>query len=144
MPIMNSATKLLFKPVPRFISPQAHAVIDYLEVGSFLMSAVWLWPRNKRAALGALICGGAGLAVGLLTNYPGGIVKAISFRKHGEIELGLAAMSASMPEFLAFKSDSERKLFLGQGVIITAVHQLTKFPKQTSLSGRAIERSRAA
>ena len=39
MPILNTATKLLVKPVPKFLSPKAHAVIDYISVGSFLMSA---------------------------------------------------------------------------------------------------------
>jgi len=85
MPILNTATKVLVKPVPKFLSAKAHAVVDYMTVGSFLMSAAWLWPRNKRAALAALICGGAELALALLTNYPGGVKKAISFHTHGEI-----------------------------------------------------------
>ncbi|MBV9480852.1 MAG: hypothetical protein JO249_08870 [Acidobacteria bacterium] len=144
MPILNSAAKLMLKPVPRFISRQAHAVIDYMMVGSFFMSAVWLWPRNKRAALGALICGGSGLAVSLLTNYPGGVKKVMSFSRHGEIELGLAAMAATMPEFLAFKDDAEKKLFLGQGVVITAVRELTEFPDKANRRERAIEIARAA
>ena len=144
MPIINSAAKVLLKPVPRFISPQAHAVIDYITVGSFLMSAVWLWPRNKRAALGALICGGAGLAVSLLTNYPGGVKKVISFRTHGEVELGLAAMTATMPEFLAFNDDAEKKFFIGEGATITAIRELTHFPEKPSFAERAAERMKAA
>jgi hypothetical protein len=144
MPILNTATKVLVKPVPKFLSPKAHAVIDYMTVGSFLMSAAWLWPRNKRAALAALICGGAGLALGLLTNYPGGVKKAISFHTHGEIDLGLAAMAASMPEFLAFKDDNEKKLFLAQGAIITAVRELTEFPEKRSFAERRAGRRKAA
>jgi hypothetical protein len=136
--------RVLVKPVPKFLSPKAHAVIDYITVGSFLMSAAWLWPRNKRAALAAFICGGAELALGLLTNYPGGMKKAISFHTHGEIDLGLAAMSASMPEFLAFKDDNEKKLFLAQGAIITAVRELTDFPEKRSFAERVAERRKAA
>src|SRR5437764_15412704 len=105
MPILNTATKLAVKPVPKIISPKAHAVIDYISVGSFLVSAMWFWNRSKRAAVAALICGGAELAVALLTNYPGGVKKAISFHTHGEVDLGLAAMTATMPEFLAFKDE---------------------------------------
>jgi hypothetical protein len=108
------------------------------------MSAAWFWPRNKRAALAALICGGAELALGLLTNYPGGVKKAISFHTHGRIDLGLAAMAATMPEFLAFKDDNERKLFLAQGAIITAVRELTKFPEKPSFAERVAERRNAA
>jgi hypothetical protein len=144
MPILNTATKLLAKPVPKFISPKAHAVIDYITIGSFVMSAGWLWPRNKRAALAALICGGAELALGLLTNYPGGVKKAISFHTHGEIDLGLAAMVATMPEFLAFKDDKEKKLFLAQGAIITAARELTEFPEKPSFAERMKERRKAA
>ena len=144
MPILNTATKVLVKPVPKFLSAKAHAVIDYMTVGSFLMSAAWLWPRNKRAALAALICGGAGLALGLLTNYPGGVKKAISFHTHGEIDLGLAAMVATMPEFLAFKDDNEKKLFLAQGAIITAVRELTEIPEKGNFAERLAAHRKAA
>jgi hypothetical protein len=144
MPILNRAMKVLVKPVPKFLSPKAHAVIDYITVGSFLMSAAWLWPRNKRAALGALICGGTELALGLLTDYPGGVKRAISFHSHGEIDLGFAAMVATMPEFLAFKDDNEKKLFLAQGAIITAVRELTDFPEKRSFAERVAERRKAA
>lgn len=144
MPILNTATKILMKPVPKFLSPKAHAVIDYLTVGSFLASAAWLSSRNKRAALAALICGGAELALALLTNYPGGVRKAISFHTHGKIDLGLAAMIATMPEFLAFKDDKEKKLFFAKGAIITAVHELTDFPEKPGFAERATERWKAA
>ena len=144
MPILNTATKVLVKPVPKFLSAKAHAVVDYMTVGSLLMSAAWLWPRNKRAALAALICGGAELALALLTNYPGGVKKAISFHTHGEIDLGLAAMVATMPEFLAFKDDNEKKLFLAQGAIISAVRELTAFPEKPSFAERVAKRRKAA
>ena len=38
MPILNTAAKLLVKPVPKMISPKAHAVIDYMTIGSFVTS----------------------------------------------------------------------------------------------------------
>jgi len=77
MPILNSAVQIAAKPFPRAISPKAHAIIDYVTVGSFLMTAAWFWRRSKRAALAALISGGAELAVSLLTNYPGGSRKQL-------------------------------------------------------------------
>ena len=64
----------------------------------------------------------------MLTNYPGGVRKVIDFGLHRDIDFGLAAMTAMMPEFLAFKDESERKFFLAEGAIITAVSQLTRFP----------------
>ena len=128
MPILNSAIQIAAKPFPKAISPKAHAIIDYITVGSFLMTAAWFWSRSKRAAVAALISGGAELAVSLLTNYPGGVKKVINFRTHRDIDFGLGAMTATMPEFLAFKDEAERKFFLAEGAIITAVSQLTRFP----------------
>ena len=137
MAIFNTAARMALKPVPRFISPKAHALMDYISVGSFLMSAAWFWSRNKRAVLASVICGGTQLAVSLLTDYPGGTNKAISFRVHGEIDLGLAAMSAAMPEFFAFEDDHEKKFFLAQGAVITAVRELTEF-RTARLVGRKL------
>ena len=144
MPLLNTASRVVLKPVPRFISPKGHAIIDYFTIGSFFLSAAWFWGRHKRAALAALTCGGAELAVSLLTNYPGGVKKAISFHRHGEIDLGLAAMTATMPEFLAFKESDEKKFFLAQGAFITAVRELTTFPEKPSFAERAVERAKAA
>jgi hypothetical protein len=127
MAIFNTAAKLALKPAPQFISPKAHALMDYISVGSFLAGAAWFWSRNKRAALAAAICGGTQLALSLLTDYSGRGHKAISFRAHGEIDLGLATMSAAMPESFAFEDDNEKKFFLAQGALITAVRELTDF-----------------
>ena len=128
MPIVTSAAQLAAKPFPKAISPKAHAIIDYITIGAFFVSAALFWRRSKRAAIAALISGGAELAVSLLTNYPGGVKKTISFRKHRDTDFGLGAMTATMPEFLAFKDEDERKLFLAQGAMIAAVGELTRFP----------------
>jgi hypothetical protein len=66
-----------------------------------------------------------------MTDYPGGIEKLISYSLHEKIDMGLAAMTASMPEFMAFENDAERGFFVGQGVFMTIVGSLTKFPKKT-------------
>jgi len=109
MPILTSAAQIAAKPFPKAISPKAHAIIDYMTVGAFFMSAAWFWKRNKRAAIAAIISGGAELAVSLFTNYPGGVTKVINFRTHRDIDFGLGAMTATMPEFLAFKDEDEKK-----------------------------------
>ena len=144
MPVMNTLAKVVSAPLPRTISPTTHAVLDYCSVASFLVGAGLFWTRNKRAALGSLVCGGAKLAVGLMTDYPGGIQRLVSFRVHGEIDIGLAAMTASMPEFMAFESDGERRFFLLQGVFMTIVGSLTKFPKKTPVSKKDLHSSRVA
>jgi hypothetical protein len=131
MPLLNTVAKLAAKPFPNAISPRAHAIIDYITVGGFFMSAAWFWGQNKRAAIAALISGGAELAVSLLTDYPGGVMRIINLRTHRDIDFGLGAMTATMPEFLAFKDDDERKFFLAQGALITAISQLTQVPRKS-------------
>ena len=128
MPILNTVSQIAAKPFPRAISPKTHAIIDYITVGSFFTTAALFWRRNKRAAIAALIAGGAELAVNLLSNYPGGLKKVINFPAHREIDFGLAAMTATLPEFLAFKDDSERKFFLAQGAVKSVITELTRFP----------------
>ena len=128
MPILNSAIQIAAKPFPKAFSPKAHAIIDYMTVGSLLVTAAWFWRRSKRASIAALIAGGSELAVSLLTNYPGGVKKVINFRTHRDIDFGLGAMTTTLPEFLAFKDEAEKKFFLVQGAMITAVSQLTQVP----------------
>ncbi|PYX94386.1 MAG: hypothetical protein DMG71_12630 [Acidobacteria bacterium] len=127
MPILNRVTKAITRPLPKMVSPKTHAIVDYLIAGSFLAMGTVFWSRNKRAALSAFFCGGAELAVSLLTDYPGGVKKVISFPMHGDIDVGLAAIAATMPEFMAFEEESEKAFFQAQGVMITAVTSLTEF-----------------
>jgi len=144
VPILNSLAKVVTKPIPRMVSPKAHAVVDYITLGSLLVNVGFFWQRNKRAALAALICAGAELAIILLTDYPGGVKRVISFRTHGEIDLGLAAMTAMMPKFLAFENESEGKLFLVQGALITGATELTQFPEKSQRAEKGLKRAKAA
>src|ERR1700676_2096900 len=98
MPVLNKFAKVVARPIPRMVTPKGHAVIDYASVGLFLGSTARFWRRNRRAAVASLICGGAELAIMLLTDYPGGVKKFISFETHREMDYGLAAMVATMPE----------------------------------------------
>jgi hypothetical protein len=143
MPILNSVAKAAMKPVPRTLSPKAHSIADYVMLGSFFATGGWFW-RRKRAALASLICGAAQLAVGLLTDYPGGVKRVISFRAHRDIDLGLAAMAATMPEFLAFKDEPEKKFFLAQGALITGIAEVTQFPDRPQRAEKGSSRLTAA
>ena len=59
MPILTSATHVLTRRMPKIISPKAHAVVDYITAGAFLLTGAFYWSRNKRAALGARLSGPA-------------------------------------------------------------------------------------
>ncbi len=130
MPMLHSLIKIAAKPIPAVISPKTHSILDYIGVGIFLAGAGWFWRHHKRAAIAAGLCGGATLAISLMTDYPGGprFRKGIRFDARREIDLGLAAMTATMPEFLGFKDEPQRKFFRAQGALITAVAELTEFP----------------
>lgn len=127
MTITTSLADTLTRRLPRVIPAKGHAVADYLVVGSLLGTGAWLWSRNRRAALGALICGGTGLLASLLTDYPGGVAKVISSQAHRKIDLGLAAMVATMPEFMGFSDRREKKIFMTHAAAMTAINNLTDF-----------------
>jgi hypothetical protein len=127
MAILTSAVDAATRRLPKVITPKGHAIIDYITIGTFFVASAFFWRKNKRAALGSLLCGSAELAVNLLTDYPGGIFPVFSFPMHGKVDVGLAAMAATMPEFMAFPDQAEKRLFLGQAGIITVVANLTDF-----------------
>jgi hypothetical protein len=141
MPMVNNLVKMAAKPLPNVISPKGHAVIDYMIAGAFFATAGLFWRQNKRAAVASLLCGGAQLAVSMLTDYPGGVRRSIKFQTRRKLDLGLAAMAAAMPEFLNFEDEPQQKFFTAQGVLLTVTNELTDFPDTDE---RTKERRRAA
>ena len=126
MHLLHSSVKLLTKKMPKVISPRTHAVLDYVTAGTFLAGGILLLARrrDKRAGVSALVCGVAETITSLLTDYPGGVTDLISFPTHGKIDMGLAAMTATLPEFMDFE---DMGFFRTQAVLITANTGLTDF-----------------
>jgi hypothetical protein len=127
MPLLDKAAKGLTDRLPTVISPKAHAAIDYATAATFLTMGGLLWRKNQRAALASLICGGTELLVSLLTDYPGGVSRTISFPLHGRIDAGVAAMVGTMPAFLGFEKSAQARFFGMQAIGIAAVAGLTDF-----------------
>ncbi|MBV8478589.1 MAG: hypothetical protein JOZ36_18165 [Acidobacteria bacterium] len=125
MAVSNKVAGAVTKRLPKVLSPKAHAIADYITAAAFLLAASLFWRRNKRAALGALVCGGSELILSLLTDYPGGITDVISFPTHCKIDVGFAAMVAEMPRFMKFENDKEKKFFSLQGGMIIGAANLT-------------------
>ena len=128
MAILNRLAQIAVKPFPRVISEKGHAIFDYVNLGIFLLAAGAFWRRNKRASIAAVIAGGAAFATDFFTDYPGGWLGVIKFPVHRDMDFGLAAMIAAMPEFLIFKDTHERQFFLAEGALISAVSELTQIP----------------
>lgn len=129
MPLLQSSVKLATKHMPKIISPQAHAVLDYVAAGTFLAGGILLLMRrrDKRAGISALVCGVAETVTSLLTDYPGGVTGLIRFPTHGKIDMGLAAMAATLPEFMDFADGQDMGFFRAQALLITANAGLTDF-----------------
>ncbi len=127
----DTATRLVANRLPKVIDPTAHAVIDYIVAGTLLSMGAFFWKRSKRAALGAFLCGSATAATSMLTDYPGGIKKVISFGTHGKIDAGLAGLTATVPNFFAFNDEDEAKFFYILAIAETLVAGLTDFDAAT-------------
>lgn len=128
MPITAELADAITRRIPPLVSRKTHARVDYLIAGSFLLGSVFFWRRNRRAALAAALCGGAGLGVAALTDYSGREGKPIAWRTHRKMDLGLAAMAGTIPGFMAFGRSPERSLFTAGAIAITALTNLTSFP----------------
>ena len=113
--------------LPKVIDPKTHAVLDYAVAGSFLLMGVLFLKRNKRAALGSLVCGGAAIANVLLTDYPGGSRQLIDYKTHGVIDNGIAGMTAAMPGFMGFTEEPEARFFEFEALANVAIAGLTDF-----------------
>jgi hypothetical protein len=127
MAMAMSAAKMVANRLPKIFDAKTHAVMDYVTAGAFFVMASMFWGRNKRASIGAAMCGGAIVATSMLTNYPGGVKKAISFQTHGRIDTGLAGLTVGMPNIMAFNDEDEAKYFRGAALVETAVTSLTDF-----------------
>jgi hypothetical protein len=126
MALMQKGVALAAGRMPK-ISPRTHAALDYAIAGSFVLMGALFWRRNRRAAMGALFCGGATAAVSLLTDYPGGVKKVIPYSLHGKIDSGLIAMTAAMPRLMNIEDQRETKFFSRQALAKTAITAMTDF-----------------
>ena len=127
MALMQKGVALAAARMPKKISPRLHAALDYAVAGSFLLAGALFWKRNRRAAHGSLLCGGATAAVSLLTDYPGGVRKVIPYSMHGQIDTGLVAMTAAMPRLVNIENDRSAKFFSRQALAKTAITAMTDF-----------------
>ena len=129
---VRAATRRLPKSIPL----KTHAIVDYAVAGSFLAAAALLWNRHRRAATAALVCGAAGAANALLTDYPGGVFKVVPLSQHRHIENTIAGALATIPGIAGFSEDRISYLFRGQGIGMAALAGITDFEEDASLDRR--------
>lgn len=127
MALMQKGMAIAASRLPKRISPRVHAALDYAIAGTFMLAGAIFWKRNRRAAFGSLICGGATAAVSLLTDYSGTDGKPISYSMHGQIDAGLIAMTAAIPRLVRIEDEPQAKFFSRQALAKTAITGMTDF-----------------
>ena len=132
MPLTDMAARALADKLPKVIDAKTHAFIDYGTAAACFALGAMFWSRNKRASIGAMLCGGAIVATSMITDYPGGVKKMLSFQTHGKVDAGLAGMTAAIPNFLAFSNEEEAKYFRTLALAETVVTGLTDFDSAPS------------
>ena len=100
----------------KLISPGQHAVLDYGVAATFLSYGFSKMASHRGAAALALINGGMVLAMSMMTDYPGGVWKTLSFRGHRTGDVIQAALAGLGPLLFGFARDREAKFFYGQAL----------------------------
>lgn len=98
------------------ISPAQHAALDYGVAAVFLAVGFSLWSRNRPAATLGLLNGAMVLGMSLLTDYPGGVFRKLSFHGHRNGDVAQAALAGLGPVLLGFGRTPEARFFYGQAL----------------------------
>ena len=87
----------------KVLKPLPHGVIDYTMAGA-MIAAPWLFGfrRNRTATINSIGSGVAILGLSLMTRYPLGAVKMVSFPTHGVIETIAGAATVTAPWLMGF------------------------------------------
>ena len=127
MAVVETGVRALSNRLPKIISPKTHAIIDYAVAGSFFLMGGLMWGSSKRAAIASFACGAAEATVAMLTDYPGGLARLISFETHGKIDAGMSGAVAMVPSLLGFSNEKKAIFFRAQGVGMAATTGMTDF-----------------
>ena len=108
-------------PLTKAISPAQHAVLDYGVAATFFAFGFAMLSRHRPAATLAFLNGGMIVGMSLLTDYPGGVIRTLSFRTHRSGDIMQAAVAGLGPILMGFSKDSEATYFYGQAASEAAV-----------------------
>ena len=96
------------------ISPAQHAVLDYAVAGTFFAVGFSMLSRHRPAAALAFVNGAMVLGMSMLTDYPGGVFRTLTFRAHRTGDIAQATLAGLGPILFGFGNDPEAKYFYGQ------------------------------
>lgn len=98
----------------KVISPGQHAILDYGVAATFFAFGVSMQSRHRSAATLAFVNGAMVLGMSLLTDYPGGLFRILSFRTHRTGDIAQAGLAGLGPVLFGFGRDPEARFFYGQ------------------------------
>ena len=91
-------------------------MLDYGVAATFFSLGARMLAHHRPAATLAFINGAMVLGMSLMTDYPGGVWRRISFPMHGAMDLVQAAVAGLGPVVMGFANDPEAMPFYGQAV----------------------------
>jgi hypothetical protein len=102
--------------VPKLISPGVHAVLDYGVASTYF--GLWAKYHNQHRGAAALACvnGCMVLGLALMTDYPGGLFRTLSFKTHRTMDWIQAGLAAFGPVAMGFADDPEAAPFYSQAI----------------------------
>ena len=114
----------LIKLLPAWL----HAIADYA-VGGLLIAVALTVDMSTKATVAGVVIGGTVLAVSLLTKYPLGLIKVLSFRLHSAGDYAATALLFASPFALRFNhTDMGVTVFyIGAGVAVLGVSLITNY-----------------
>jgi len=98
------------------ISPAQHAVLDYGVAAAYFTYGASMRSRHAAASRLAFVNGAMVLGMSLLTNYPGEVLRKLSFRGHRSGDIIQAALAGLGPILFGFGGDREANYFYGQAL----------------------------
>src|SRR3954449_1620641 len=96
------------------ITPERHAILDYGVAATFFAMGIRYRSTNRAASALAFINAGLVLGMSMLTDYPGGVWPTISFKTHGMMDVGQAALAGIGPALFGFADEPEARTFYAQ------------------------------
>jgi hypothetical protein len=131
MSLSNTANERRENKLSKVIDARTHGVIDCMQAAFFLGAAWFCRKSNRRGALAAGIAGAFILTESLLTDYPIGAFKRVSYEGHGRMDAVLAASFAMIPELFGFEGTGISKVFEASAFVEASVVGMTDWGSQS-------------
>lgn len=120
------------------ISPRQHAALDYGVTLMFVAAGIALGASNRPAARLAFLNAGMVFGMSLLTGYPGGLYRKLSFKTHRTGDVVQMALAGLAPWLFGFAHSRAAQFFYGQAASEAAVIAATDWDAGQKVTRREV------